>query len=129
MSRGFSPLERRALLALISLIRDREPDRSEWCITDVPLKALYSSLYVLAPDKSYELQCKYQRQAIRRALGRLHEQGWIEATALALASQRQGRRDHRVARGRPEAGLPRRQDAELEDDLAQRHRDPGRRGA
>ena len=90
MSRGLSPLERRALLALVSPIRDREPDRDFWAGTNVPLSALYESLHVVQPDKSYELQLKYQRQAIRRALGRLHEQGWIEALALAWAYVRDG---------------------------------------
>jgi len=67
-------------------VRDREPDREFWAFTThVPLSALYGSLCDIEPARSYELQCKYQRQAIRRALGRLHEQGWIEAYALACA--------------------------------------------
>ena len=83
---SFSPLERRALLALISLIRDREPDPDEWSATDIPLSALYGQLYTLAPDKSYELQRKYQRQAVRRALGRLHCDDLIWPLALAWVS-------------------------------------------
>lgn len=78
---GFSPLERRALLALVSLIRDREPEPDEWQTTDVPLAKLYERLYV-AGERSYELERRNQRQAQRRALGRLHEQGFISALAL-----------------------------------------------
>jgi hypothetical protein len=85
-----SPLERRALLALISLIRDRESDPSEWCCTTVPLAALYERCYVLDPAKSWELQRRNQRQAMRRALGRLHGQGCVDALALAWASVRDG---------------------------------------
>src|SRR5690606_33415895 len=40
MSRGFSPLERRCLLALVSLIRDRESDPDKWEYTEVPLRVL-----------------------------------------------------------------------------------------
>ncbi len=79
--RQTSPMERRALLALISLIRDREPDREKWPVTGIPLRVLYERLYVLQPGKPPELQRKYQRQAIRRALGRLHPH---YVTALAL---------------------------------------------
>jgi hypothetical protein len=79
--RQASPAERRALLALISLIRDREPDRDKWPVTGVPLRLLYERLYVPQPGKPAELQRKYQRQATRRALGRLHPR---YVTALAL---------------------------------------------
>lgn len=82
-----SPLERRALLALVSLMRDREPDHlpldngdAQHCY--VPLRDLYDQMYVLQPEKSYELQRKHQRQAIRRALGRMHRDGLVEALAL-----------------------------------------------
>ncbi len=85
---GLSPLERRALIALISLIRDREPDRGEWPITYVPLSALYERCYRLDPAKSYELQRRNQRQAMRRALGRLHRAGIIEALALGWVDVR-----------------------------------------
>jgi hypothetical protein len=81
-ARGFSPLERRALLALVSLIRDREPDEDFWTATDIPLRALYERCYHLDPAKSWELQCRNQRQAIRRALGRLHPE-YVYALALA----------------------------------------------
>ena len=81
-----SPLERRALLALISLIRDRETDPDEWTSTDIPLAALYERLYALDPGQSYELQRKYQRQAIRRALGRLHRDEMVWPVALAWVS-------------------------------------------
>jgi hypothetical protein len=83
---GFSPLERRALLALISLIRDREPNPEEWSCTDVPLSALYEHLHTLRPGQSHELQRKYQRQATRRALGRLHRDDLIWPLALAWVS-------------------------------------------
>ncbi len=56
-------MERRALLALISLIRDREPDREKWPVTGIPLRLLYERLYVPQPGKPDELQRKYQRQA------------------------------------------------------------------
>ena len=88
MSRSVSPLERRLLLAMVSLMRDREPygapldDHSaerNW----LRLRDVYEPCYVLKPDQSWELQRRNQRQALRRALGRLHEQGWIEALALA----------------------------------------------
>jgi hypothetical protein len=82
MSRGFSPLERRALLALVSLIRDREPEPEEWTITDFPLRALYDATIVMDPAGSYELQRRNHRQAMRRALGRLHERGFVSALAL-----------------------------------------------
>jgi hypothetical protein len=49
----------------------------------VPLSAVYERMYVIQPGKSYELQCKYQRQAIRRTLGRMHGEGLVEALALA----------------------------------------------
>jgi hypothetical protein len=84
----FSPLERRALLTLISLIRDREHDEDEWTCTDIPLRALYERMWVMIPDQSYELQRRNQRQAIRRALGRLHERGLINAIALGWCEVR-----------------------------------------
>lgn len=77
-----SPLERRLLLALVSLIRDREPDPGEWPRVDVPLRDLYERCYRIEPDKSWELQRRNQRQALRRALGRLHPV-YVAATALA----------------------------------------------
>ena len=82
-----SPLERRALLALVSLIRDRcEYWNGEWQddfyhITILP-RELYARMYVLKPDVSYERQTRNQRQAIRRALERLLKQGFISAVAL-----------------------------------------------
>lgn len=79
---GFSPLEHRALLAVVSLIRDRERDRDEWTCVDVPLSVLYDRLYIPG-EKSYELERRNQRQAQRRALGRLHERGLVAAIALA----------------------------------------------
>lgn len=82
MSRGFSPLERRCLLALVSLIRDRESDPDKWEYTEVPLRVLYERLY-LPGERSYELERRNQRQAQRRALGRLFKQGYIYAYALA----------------------------------------------
>jgi hypothetical protein len=54
------------------------------------LPVLYDRCCVLDPAKSYELQRRNQRQALRRALGRLHDQGWIEALALAWADVRGG---------------------------------------
>ncbi|MGH3276589.1 MAG: hypothetical protein ACRDNZ_19960, partial [Streptosporangiaceae bacterium] len=54
--------------------------------TDIPLSALYEQIYVSRPDKSYELQRKYQRQAIRRALRRLHADGLVWPLALAWVS-------------------------------------------
>lgn len=80
--RGFSPLERRALVELLSLIRETEPDPDEWSATDIRLKALYDRCYRMHPERSYELQARHQRQAMRRALGRLHKQGYVWAFAL-----------------------------------------------
>ena len=82
-------MERRALLALISLIRDREPDREKWPATGIPLRLLYERLYVPQPGKPAELQRKYQRQAIRRALGRLHPH-YITALALGWVNVEDG---------------------------------------
>lgn len=78
-----SPLERRALVALVSLIKDRESDPDEWVITDVRMKELQDACYEVAPAKSWERQRANQRRALRRALDRLHERGLVHATALA----------------------------------------------
>lgn len=82
MRKGLSPLERRALLSLVSLIRDCEPDRDFWTTTNIPLRKLYERMYVFAEQRSYDIQTRNQRQAIRRALGRLHPT-YVTATALA----------------------------------------------
>ena len=82
-------MERRALLALISLIRDREPDREKWPATGIPLRLLYERLYAPQPGKPDELQRKYQRQATRRALGRLHPH-YITALALGWVNVEDG---------------------------------------
>lgn len=87
---GVSPLERKALLALISLIRDREPDPDEWASTDIPLSVLHERCYAIDPGRSWEIQRRNQRQAMRRALGRLHRDGIIEALALAWANVADG---------------------------------------
>ncbi len=50
---------------------------------------LYERLYVLQPGKPPELQRKYQRQAIRRALGRLHPH-YITALALGWVNVKDG---------------------------------------
>lgn len=84
MSRRFSPLERRALLALVSLIRDRESDPDFWSTTEIPLGVLYERLYVPG-DRPWVLERRNQRQATRRALGRLHPE-YVSAMALAWVS-------------------------------------------
>jgi hypothetical protein len=110
MTRGFSPLERRLLLALISDIRDREPDPHEWTMVEVPIKRLYERCYDLAPDKSYELQVRSQRQALRRALERLRKLDLVAALALAWVNvsdqvpwrwQGGGKRESRYGDGYP----------------------------
>jgi hypothetical protein len=101
VSRGFSPLERRALLALISLIRDREPDPDEWQYTYVPLRALHDRLYIPG-ERPWVLERRNQRQATRRALGRLHPDyvcalalGWCEVGSGELVTwQGGGSRQH-----------------------------------
>ena len=54
--------------------------------TYVPLNAVYNATIALKPDASYELQKRNHRQAMRRALGRLHAQGFVYAVALAWVS-------------------------------------------
>ena len=88
-----SPLERRLLLAIVSLMRDREPnglpvdhDNAEHHF--VNLHAVYGHCYAVKPDLSYEIQRRNQRQALRRALGRLHTDGWVDALALAWVTVR-----------------------------------------
>ena len=80
--RSLSPLERRALVALISLIRDKESDPDEWACTEIRLSDLYDRLY-LPGDRSWGIERRNQRQSQRRALGRLHGEGLINAIALA----------------------------------------------
>ena len=79
--RGFSPLERRLLLALLSLMTETETDPDFWPDTDLPLRRLYDRCYRLDPEKSHELQRRNQRQSMRRALGRLHPE-YVYAFAL-----------------------------------------------
>jgi hypothetical protein len=105
MPRGFSPLERRALVALVSLMRDRQeppfyatdpPDT--WNAISVPLSALYERCYAMterAPERydpehvSWQRQRRNERQALRRALGRLHPD-YVHATALAWVDVQSG---------------------------------------
>jgi hypothetical protein len=103
-----SPLERRLLLAIVSLMRDREPyglplDHDDAEHHFVSLRDVYEQCYALKPDLSYEIQRRNQRQALRRALGRLHADGWVDALALAWVTVRDqewlewqggGRREH-----------------------------------
>jgi hypothetical protein len=77
-----SPLERRCLLALISLIRDRTEPGCMYVDTVVPLGALYDELYTPG-GRPYQLERRNQRQAQRRALERLRARGLIDALALA----------------------------------------------
>ena len=77
-----SPLEARGLLALVSLIRDREPDPDEWSLTFVKLTELYDVLYIPG-DGPHEIERRNQRQAQRRALGRLQRDGFVTPLALA----------------------------------------------
>jgi len=79
---AFSPLERRILVALVSLIRDRTEPGELYVDTDVPLGDLYDRLYVVGP-RSYELERRNQRQAQRRALERLRKRGLVSPLALA----------------------------------------------
>lgn len=84
-------MERRALLALVSLIRDRcEYWNGEWQDDFYSVKITLHEFYrrmipAYDPNLPNDLQRKsvYQRQAIRRALGRLLDCGFITAIALA----------------------------------------------
>ncbi|MEO3811350.1 hypothetical protein ABGB17_20340 [Sphaerisporangium sp. B11E5] len=79
---------------MVSLIRDREPEPDEppgtWLLDWIMLGDLYERCYHFDPDKSYELQRRNQRQAMRRALGRLYKHGYVEALALAWLNIRDG---------------------------------------
>jgi hypothetical protein len=88
-----SSLERGLLLAIVSLMRDREPGGmpldGEWAeLHYVKLSDVYERCYQFKPDQSYETQRRNQRQALRRALGRLHKQGWVDALALGWCQVR-----------------------------------------
>jgi hypothetical protein len=88
-----SPAERRVLLALLSVVRDREPDPDEWPSTDVPLPALYDRYEVRQPHKphsSLEFQQRDQRRTMRRALCQLLDEGLISAVALAWRNVESG---------------------------------------
>jgi hypothetical protein len=69
-------------------MRDREPDGlaldNEWAERNwVRLRDVYDRCYIIDPAKSYELQCRNQRQALRRALGRMFKDRLVTALALA----------------------------------------------
>lgn len=88
-----SPLEQRLLLAIVSLMRDREPQGLPLTDPDaqhvyVRLRDVYDRCYRLDPAKSYELQLRNQRQSLRRALGRMHDQGLVDALALGWCEVR-----------------------------------------
>lgn len=90
-----SPLERRLLLALVSLMRDSQESHEQvgdayFEYVDIPLRVVYERCYVIDPGKSWELQRRNQRQAMRRTLGRLHRQGIVSAMALGWCSVQQG---------------------------------------
>ncbi len=85
MSSRTSPLERRILAAMVSLIRDRETDPEFMDAVDIPLKALYERLYVPG-DRPHEAERRNQRQAQRRALARMHADGLVWPLALAWVS-------------------------------------------
>jgi len=108
---GCSPLERRLLLALLSLMRDRcvdplDPDAGygDWMETDVKLGDLYAACYVIDPDKSWTLQRRNQRQAMRRALGRLSPT-YVSAIALAWCEVGTGDLQRWQGGGRPRDGI------------------------
>jgi hypothetical protein len=96
MTRGLTRMEKRLLVGIISVMRDkirdegRDDDDFEFRATDIGLHSLYERCYHLAGDRSYELQRRNQRQSMRRALGRLHEQGYIGAQALAWVNVADG---------------------------------------
>jgi hypothetical protein len=88
MSRGFSPLERRVLVELVSVIRDREGgDDWDYISLSVPLRTLYERLYIPG-DRPHDVERRNQRQAQRRAMKRLFDDGLIEAVALAWVDVR-----------------------------------------
>jgi hypothetical protein len=89
MNARISPLERRILLAAISLIRDRESDPDFYADVDIPLRTLYDRLYVPG-DRPYAIERRNQRQAQRRALERMHKAGLVWPIALAWVSVTDG---------------------------------------
>ncbi len=93
MTPPLSDLQRRILVEMVSLIRDREPDPDEWMVTDVATGELFercSSFWQLRPDESYEIQRRNMRQAFGRALHRLEARDLISALALAWCDARSG---------------------------------------
>jgi hypothetical protein len=75
-----SPLERRLLLAMVSHMRDRMPDFDrKWRTADADGQLFLTDWVPLG--EVYE-RCDGNRQAMRRALGRLHPR-YVSAAALA----------------------------------------------
>ncbi len=91
MTTPLSDLQRRILVEMVSLIRDRKSDPDEWTVTDIATGELFercSSFWQLRPDESYEIQRRNMRQAFGRALHRLEARELIAAFALGWVNVR-----------------------------------------